>query len=354
MLTHTAQDITSNQVARIPAELLDGFRFRVCETEPDATRAIAVRRHVYRDSCGYSVPVPDDIDARSWLLLAEETETGRAVGTVRITPRFAGPLELEEYVQLPTRLETPGTIEITRLAILPEYRKTNMLVPAVSFGLFRLTYEFAMQLGAKAEVVCAKPERVMSYVLMGFRPTGRSAPHEITARATSSLAHTAMCRIWSRTMFRLSSARAPQVPTPRGEAWVSPSPDATSGLAACAYLSPRPSRRRRRGPSASRSARAARGPMRVAPFTAAELGRRPGRAPAVPAAVPGGSAARRHLDVVDAGSPAAGSSGVAAKGALIDDDHGRGVSVPMHVVRKPEGRRQVAASAGDGHPWRPR
>jgi N-acyl amino acid synthase FeeM len=177
MLTHTAQDTTSNQVARIPAELLDGFRFRVCETEHDATRAIAVRRHVYRESCGYSVPVPDEIDARSWLLLAEETETGRAVGSVRITPRFAGPLELEEYVQLPTRLETPGTIEITRLAILPEYRKTNMLVPAVSFGLFRLTYEFAMQLGAKAEVVCAKPERVMSYVLMGFRPTGRSAAY---------------------------------------------------------------------------------------------------------------------------------------------------------------------------------
>ena len=177
MLSHTAHDVTSNQVARIPAELLDGFRFRVCETEHDATRAIAVRRHVYRESCGYSVPVPDEIDARSWLLMAEETETGRVVGTVRITPRFAGPLECEEYVQLPARFETPGAIEITRLAILPEYRKTNMLIPAVSFGLFRLTYEFAMQLGAKAEVVCAKPERVMSYVLMGFRPTGRSAAY---------------------------------------------------------------------------------------------------------------------------------------------------------------------------------
>ena len=177
MLTHTAQDITSNQVGRIPAELLDGYRFRVCESESDAPRAIEVRRRVYRESCGYSVPVPDEIDARSWLLLAEETETGLAVGTVRITPRFAGPLECEEYVQLPTRFETPGAIEITRLAILPEYRKTNVLVPAVSFGLFRLTYEFAMQLGATAEIVCAKPERVMSYVLMGFRPTGRSASY---------------------------------------------------------------------------------------------------------------------------------------------------------------------------------
>jgi hypothetical protein len=52
-----------------------------------------------------------------------------------------------------------------------------MLIPAVSFGLFRLTYEFAMQVGAQAEVVCSKPERVMSYVLMGFQPTGRSASY---------------------------------------------------------------------------------------------------------------------------------------------------------------------------------
>ena len=179
METDTAanQTITTDRIASIPADLLDGFRFRVCETEEDATRAIEVRRRVYRESSGYDVPVPDDVDARSWLLIAEEVATGRAVGTVRITPRAAGALESEEYIKLPPRLATARTIEITRLAILPEFRKTNMLIPAVSFGLFRLTYEFAMQLGARAEVVCSKPERVMSYVLMGFRPTGISASY---------------------------------------------------------------------------------------------------------------------------------------------------------------------------------
>ena len=179
MQTHTAENttITHDRVASIPVDLLDGFRFRVCETAEDATRAIEVRRRVYRDASGYTVPVPDDVDARSWLLIAEEVETGRAVGTVRITPRSAGSLECEEYMHLPVRLATPRTIEITRLAILPEYRKTNMLIPAVSFGLFRLTYEFAMQVGAQAEVVCSKPERIMSYVLMGFQPTGRSASY---------------------------------------------------------------------------------------------------------------------------------------------------------------------------------
>jgi hypothetical protein len=168
-------------------DLLDGFRFRVCETAVQAASAIEVRRRVYRESAGYDVPVPDDVDPRSWLLMAEDVETGRTVGTVRITPRSAGPLECEEYIDLPGFLATPQAIEITRLAILPEYRKTNMLIPAVSFGLFRLTYEFSLQLGAKAEVVCSKPERVLSYALMGFQPTGtmatytklRGAKHEL-------------------------------------------------------------------------------------------------------------------------------------------------------------------------------
>lgn len=162
----------SDFVPSIPAELFEGFRFRVCETEEDATRAIEVRRRVYQDNSGYSVPVPDDIDARSWLLIAEETATGKAVGTVRITPRSAGSLECEEYLHLPGRLATGRTIEITRLAILPEYRKTSMNLPAVSIGLFRLTYEFSFQVGAHAVVVCSKPERMMTYQLMGFQQTG--------------------------------------------------------------------------------------------------------------------------------------------------------------------------------------
>lgn len=178
MLLDTAHtDTSTTEVTGIPVDLLDGFRFRVCETAAQAASAIEVRRRVYRESSGYDVPVPDDVDPRSWLLMAEDLETGRTVGTVRLTPRSAGPIECEEYVDLPGFLQTPNTIEITRLAILPEFRKTTMMIPAVSFGLFRLVYEFAMQVGAKAEVVCSKPERVLSYVLMGFQATGTVASY---------------------------------------------------------------------------------------------------------------------------------------------------------------------------------
>ena len=136
--THTSTN--SEEVSGIPVDLLDGFRFRVCETAAQAASAIEVRRRVYRESAGYDVPVPDDVDPRSWLLMAEDVETGRTIGTVRLTPRSAGPIECEEYIDLPSFLATPQSIEITRLAILPEYRKTTMMIPAVSFGLFRLTY----------------------------------------------------------------------------------------------------------------------------------------------------------------------------------------------------------------------
>jgi hypothetical protein len=176
-LKATTSTPATPDVAGIPSNLLDGFRFRVCETSADAERAIEVRRRVYREGAGYNVPVPDDLDGRSWLLMAEDVQTGATVGTVRLTPRSAGPLEAEEYIDLPGWLAMPRALEITRLAILPEYRKTNMLVPAVSFGLFRLTYEFATQLGAEFEVVCSKPERIMSYVLMGFQPTGLTASY---------------------------------------------------------------------------------------------------------------------------------------------------------------------------------
>src|SRR5262245_56126215 len=106
MLTDTAAETTiqPDRIASIPSDLLDGFRFRVCETAEDATRAIWVRRRVYRDGSGYDVPVPDDVDARSWLLIAEDVRTGAAVGTVRITPRSVGELEAEEYMHLPKRL----------------------------------------------------------------------------------------------------------------------------------------------------------------------------------------------------------------------------------------------------------
>jgi hypothetical protein len=161
--------------------LLAGYRFRVCETPEDAQRALDVRRAVYRDECGYDVPVPDEYDARSWFLLAERADTGEAVGSIRMTSRAAGSLEAEEYFRLPSSLRMPTVVEISRFAILPDHRTGKMLMPAVALGLFKGLFKAMLQFlqvcGVQRAVVCAKPERVWTYAWMCFQQTGVRAPY---------------------------------------------------------------------------------------------------------------------------------------------------------------------------------
>src|SRR5437879_6262161 len=89
--------------------LLRGYRFSVCEDAASVARALEVRRQVYRETCGYEVPIPDEYDGRSWLLLAEDVRTGEAVGSLRVTPRAAGRLRPEEaFAVPPARLPEPG------------------------------------------------------------------------------------------------------------------------------------------------------------------------------------------------------------------------------------------------------
>jgi N-acyl-L-homoserine lactone synthetase len=185
----TAQQIaeTATHDDEFVAHLLEGFRFRVCQTPEDWDAALQIRRGVYQSSCGYEVPVPDDYDRRSWLFVAEDVATGKAVGTMRVTPRWSGPLEAEEYFSLPTYLRTPMSLEITRFAILPEYRKGRTFLPVVSLGLFKLVREFAARVGARHLVVCSKAERLWTYEWMRFKTTGLKARYEKLADAEHEL-----------------------------------------------------------------------------------------------------------------------------------------------------------------------
>ncbi|MFN8545394.1 MAG: hypothetical protein U0807_14465 [Candidatus Binatia bacterium] len=164
------------------ARLLDGFAFRICEAEAQTARSLAVRREVYVHQVGYDVPVPDEYDGRSWLLLAEEVATGLAVGTMRITPSWEGSLECEQYFSLPPEYRALGCVEINRFAILPEYRRGGSGTPAVFLGLFKLASEFLTRMVAPASggrygLIASKPERTWTYELGGFRNTGHEAPY---------------------------------------------------------------------------------------------------------------------------------------------------------------------------------
>jgi len=159
-------------------KLLNGYRFRVCETPQDARRSLAIRRKVYVDEKGVNVPVPDAYDRHSWLMIAEEEATGAAVATLRITTRAAGPLECEHSFVLPGSLRTPDVLEMSRFAILSEHRQGKGRSPGVSIGLFKAVALFAHQMvGAARMVLCSKAERVQTYTYLGFRPTGVRAPY---------------------------------------------------------------------------------------------------------------------------------------------------------------------------------
>ncbi len=179
------------------AQLLRGHRFSVCEGPDAVARALEVRRQVYVEGVGYDIPVPDDYDRRSWFLLAEDLATGQAVGTMRLTPRFAGTLEAEEYFTLPANLRSPRSVEISRFAILPAYRKGKTFLPTVSVGLFKLGIAF-LRPRTDDVVICSKPERVWTYEWLCFQRTGlvttytklNNAEHELLSLDFRNLTRT--------------------------------------------------------------------------------------------------------------------------------------------------------------------
>jgi len=166
---------TSRHENDIIPGILAGYRFSVCETPEAASDALAVRRQVYVDGVGYDVPVPDFYDSRSWLLQAEDVATGKVVGTMRLTPRFAGPFELEEYFTISKKFRSPRSVELNRFAILPEYRKGKTFLPVVSLGLFKLATRLLQGMNAHHLVIASKPERIWTYEWLGFKQTGHTA-----------------------------------------------------------------------------------------------------------------------------------------------------------------------------------
>ncbi len=159
------------------AGILGGYRFKVCETPDEVAQALEIRRRVYVDDVGYDVPVPDALDGRSWLLLAIHEATDEAVGSMRITPRFAGPFELEEFFTLSSALRSPKCVELNRFAILPAHRKGKTFLPVVSLGLFKLAMRFLQSMGMHQLVIASKPQKIWTYEWLGFTRTGRTAAY---------------------------------------------------------------------------------------------------------------------------------------------------------------------------------
>ena len=182
-----ARDVQPADQDDTMAALLHGYSFVVCERPETAREAVEVRRRVYVEQNGYRIPVPDAYDRRSWFLLARSCATGQAVGSMRLTPRFAGPFECEEYFTVPRRLVSPRAIELNRFAILPEHRKGKTFLPSVTFGLFTLGIRFLRRMKTPLLTIASKPERAWTYHWIGFEETGLVAPYGKLGNSEHSL-----------------------------------------------------------------------------------------------------------------------------------------------------------------------
>jgi N-acyl-L-homoserine lactone synthetase len=171
------RQVETNGETDFVAGILGGYRFKVCETPDEVAQALEIRRRVYVDDVGYDVPVPDALDGRSWLLLAIHEETGEAVGSMRITPRFAGSFELEEYFTLTSAFRSPKCVELNRFAILPAHRKGKTFLPVVSLGMFKLAMRFLQSMGMHQLVIASKPQKIWTYEWLGFTRSGRTAAY---------------------------------------------------------------------------------------------------------------------------------------------------------------------------------
>lgn len=167
--------------------VFEGYRFFVCTTAEDAARALDVRREVYVAGKGYGVPVPDAYDHRSWILAAEHIASGRIVGTMRLTPHYAGPYECEEYFTVPSHLCSPESVELNRFAILPAFRKGTTFLPVVSLGLFKLVNSFLAKIGAKYMVIASRAQQLWTYSWLRFESTGIVAHYGKLADAEHEL-----------------------------------------------------------------------------------------------------------------------------------------------------------------------
>ena len=172
MLDHTAQDITSNQVARIPAELPSRM------ARAGVTRDRSRRHTRSRRAAGISVPVPT-IDAR--LLPSSPRRRSAAPRTVRITPP-RGPPELKK--RRPARPpRDAGTIDHASRSPSAGRRACWCLRLSPS------ATSSSLHGSAPRPRSSARSRSADELRAQGFRPTGRSAAYTKPQRRAHVLWH---------------------------------------------------------------------------------------------------------------------------------------------------------------------
>lgn len=144
------------------------FRIVIVRTEEQLRAACEVRSEAY----GRHVPEfraqfaePDDLDRRqdTLVFLAQDKETGQAIGSARLRTNAREPLQIEQCVTLPGTMSQQHIAEINRLCVHPDYKKGK---PSVA--IMKAIYLWCLAMQVRHITAGSREKMAQQYEFIGF------------------------------------------------------------------------------------------------------------------------------------------------------------------------------------------
>jgi hypothetical protein len=151
------------------AELLS-FRLRVARTTHDIHAACKVRSEAYGRHLPHlrgALVAPDELDGAEGVVvfLCVDKRSGSAIGTVRLQTSSAGPLLIEQSVQVPEEVRRCTRAELTRLAVVPGAD------PLTKLSLMKATFLYCRAAQIRYMVIGARSRGLIrQYEELAFTP----------------------------------------------------------------------------------------------------------------------------------------------------------------------------------------
>lgn len=144
------------------------FRIVIVRTEEQLRAACEVRAEAYgRHVAAFKTQFaePDELDRQQGTLvfLAEDKETGQAIGSARLRTNAREPLQIEQCVTLPEAMSQQQIAEITRYCTRPDYKKGQ---PSVA--IMKAIYLWCLATQARHIIIGAREKMAQHYEFIGF------------------------------------------------------------------------------------------------------------------------------------------------------------------------------------------
>lgn len=166
------------------------FTVRIVRTPQDLHKAVKVRSAAYGHhvpELGSKLAAPEEADAHDIVLLAEAKFDGTPIGTMRIRTNDAGPLQVQQVLELPAPMQGARLAEATRLAVRGAGDGRM-----VRDALFKAFYLVCVQLQVDYMVIGARKPLDRIYEWLDFSDMGR--PGEFIALPyAGNIAHRILC-----------------------------------------------------------------------------------------------------------------------------------------------------------------